>query len=542
MASLLRRLPTRSMCLIVVAALSVTAGAAAVYATANGPWGGQDSVAYILSARNLMMGDRLGYLLPDGAFQPLRQFPPFYPVMLGMIGLLGPDLAAAARWLNILLFMGTIFVAGLIFIRHSSAPELSVAAGLLLASFPAMTHIFSSSLSEPLFIFLLLSAVLCLLEYSKSNARRWLVLCAVFTSLAPLTRYVGIALLPVMVATLFLFAQAPWKDRLRKAISFGFITSLPILWWGLAAFSGEAAPSSGWGLRLDAEYASSQASEFFYTVMQFTTRWVPFGASLQNLQLRYLYGISIVFLAGIAAAAFLADRQIAGGDPRQRASRDLELVFVSWAWIVAYFALLALTTFLTTAVPAISNRMLLPIYVGVVLTLTSGLAVIQDAWFLGTRRWLRALPWVIALWGTIYYIPQTVAEIILPLHVGAGTTSYLRRTSETMAAVRDLPDDVPIVSNDPHAIGVWAGRPAYNLIENLQASFIDQDARYGADPADPAQIAFREGGAALVIFEREFPRQLEEAFGENGRQRLQALLTGLVVGGRYEDGTIYYSP
>src|SRR3972149_1264137 len=40
MASLLRRLPARSMCLIVVAALSVTAGAAAGYAPADGTLGG----------------------------------------------------------------------------------------------------------------------------------------------------------------------------------------------------------------------------------------------------------------------------------------------------------------------------------------------------------------------------------------------------------------------------------------------------------------------------------------------------------------------
>jgi hypothetical protein len=203
---------------------------------------------------------------------------------------------------------------------------------------------------------------------------------------------------------------------------------------------------------------------------------------------------------------------------------------------------LAAATLFTTAVPAISNRMLLPIYIGLVLAFISGYAIIQDVWFMGRRRWWRALPWAIALWGLVYYVPQTINDIVVPLHAGSGPTSYRWRDSPTMAAVRGLPGNVPIVSNESFAVEVWAERPAIQMIQGLPPSFIGEQAPYGASQSDPAQVAFREHRAALVIFEDELPRQLEDAFGEASLARLETIFNGLVVGRRLADGVVYYSP
>jgi hypothetical protein len=60
--------------------------------------------------------------------------------------------------------------------------------------------------------------------------------------------------------------------------------------------------------------------------------------------------------------------------------------------------------------------------------------------------------------------------------------------------------------------------------------------------SDNSQVAFREHGAALVIFRKQFLSQIEGTFGEKGLTRLNTIFTGLVVGGQYADGTIYFYP
>ena len=84
--------------------LLITAIVALIYATRFGPWIFSDSVEYIVSARNFLMGRGIGLQLAAGEFQPIYLHPPFYPVALSALGVLGADLVTVARWLNIALF------------------------------------------------------------------------------------------------------------------------------------------------------------------------------------------------------------------------------------------------------------------------------------------------------------------------------------------------------------------------------------------------------------------------------------------------------
>ena len=142
--------------LVIVGVLSILGGAAAVYSTAKGPWGYSDSVAYIVSARNLLKGIGLGYYYHSGRFYALTQYPPFYPLVLAGIGLFRVDLVAATRGLSIILFAATLISAGWVFIRSSSSPASAILACMLIGIFPTTLTLFSSSMSEPLFVFLFL--------------------------------------------------------------------------------------------------------------------------------------------------------------------------------------------------------------------------------------------------------------------------------------------------------------------------------------------------------------------------------------------------
>ncbi len=96
----------------VIVLISIIGGVIAIYSTANGPWGYTDPVEYIATARSLLRGGGLGYYEADAEFTPITIHPPFYPIVLGAIGLLSVDLVVAARWLNILSFVASIFIAG----------------------------------------------------------------------------------------------------------------------------------------------------------------------------------------------------------------------------------------------------------------------------------------------------------------------------------------------------------------------------------------------------------------------------------------------
>ena len=87
---------------------------------------------------------------------------------------------------------------------------------------------------------------------------------------------------------------------------------------------------------------------------------------------------------------------------------------------------------------------------------------------------------------------------------------------------------------------MWADRPAYDLMENLNPDFMKQNSSYGSDDTDAAQRVFRQG-AVLVVF-NDFPDQFESIYKRRGRERLATIFDGLTIIGQYPDGTIYMYP
>src|SRR5262245_61827091 len=85
------------------------------YAT---PWGigvGNDSAHYLGAARNLLAGHGYSLPAPDGVDVPELHFPPLYPVIPALAGLLsGQDPIAVARPLQAALFGATIALVGLL--------------------------------------------------------------------------------------------------------------------------------------------------------------------------------------------------------------------------------------------------------------------------------------------------------------------------------------------------------------------------------------------------------------------------------------------
>ncbi|MBE0695891.1 MAG: glycosyltransferase family 39 protein, partial [Anaerolineaceae bacterium] len=214
------------------------------YATTAGPGVGGDATIYLTSAKNLILGKGLGWMDADGSFRLLPYTPPFYPLLLSLVGLFG-DMAAGARFLNLILFGSTVIFTGLSFSRFTGQPWFGAILGGLLAASPVLLGVQVWAMSEPLFLFLGFSGLLVLLNYLDSGRRRDLLASALLCGLAFLTRYMGAAFIATAGLALFLFGRG--EDRrfklsigrreLVEAVPFGVVSILPILAWFIVDLS-----------------------------------------------------------------------------------------------------------------------------------------------------------------------------------------------------------------------------------------------------------------------------------------------------------------
>ncbi len=549
MANILKAISSRRIILVLAGILGLLGGMAVIYATSNGPWGYSDSVVYLVSARNLLRGLGLGYFFPSGKFYIVTTSPPLYPLVLAGIGLLRVDLIDAARWLNIFLFVATIYSSAAVFIAFGSSAGLAILASLLVGIFPVMLMMFSSSMSEPVFIFLFIWSGFCLLWYLKYENPRWFILSALFAGLLPITRYIGIAVTLTAVVCIFLFSSRPWKVRLKKTILYGLLAGLPIFLWIAFVYFGVDRSVAGRGLQINGAALPVLFKDFRALFLDTVWKWIPFRKYPSDLPYWLRYVIIGVTVVAVTVVTWLARRRVHKNSLPLKPGSEFQLFTFFGLTTVAFVIVLALTYIFLLPTPDVDDRILLPLYAGTVLCLLGAFACWQRAWFHNGRAftyhygkgWLRVLPCLIAMLFIYWYYPQAVSTLEL-YHTGEGITAFYWRNSETMRAVRDLPDGLPIVSNNAAAILLWADRPAYELMEVLPPEFIEQSTPYGSDTSDRAQAAFRQQGAALVIFEDQFRSQLERAFGEKGLARLDTFFSGLVISGQYADGILYYYP
>jgi hypothetical protein len=549
MINILKRISNRTSSLIAVCILSLVGIAVTSYSSANGSWGSQDSVEYIVTARNLIQGDGFGYPLTSSTFYLNTFKAPLYSVVLSGIGLFRVDLVDAARFLNILLFAITTIMVGLTFINFSSNPGLSIPAVLLFAIFPITVKFYSSSLSEPLFLCLLVINVYCLLNYLKSLSMGWLVSSAVLASLLPMVRYMGIVFIPVGAASVLVFLSGSWKERIKKTFIYSVIASLPFLIWEAWLYFAIDHSFAGRMLQLDWSIMVERIKTFSWSVLRFIFAWIPFARSALDLQLRYLLVLFLLLTTLVILITALAVQQLKKTAVSLKMICELQISAIYGLWSFTYLAIFFIDWLINLNAERVTNRLLLPVYVGFVLGLMGSFACWQTAWLRASKGWIKVLPWGFTLLGMFWYVPQTINEIILPLHNGQGATANYWRTSETMAAVRALPGELQIASNDAPAVLLWADRPAYVImVDPSQLQFVTLTTigfYTGANSStfirdnEIALDAFHKQGVAFVLFSTGTDNNIYQQLNENGFGRLKALLGSLTLYSNYSDGVIY---
>ena len=201
-----------------------------------------DSVRYISTARNLLAGN--GFIDWDNSIYIFH--PPLFPLLLALTGIFGPDPADTAGYVNAFLCGLAIFLSSRWLWQHLRARPaptsralqtwlLLWAAAVLVLS-PTLSRIASFAWSEPLFILLTISALFTFNTFLDTGKRASLVLAAIFTSLACLTRYVGITIpATLLLVLLFRKGDTPHK-KATDTVIYALIVGTPLSIWLLRNF------------------------------------------------------------------------------------------------------------------------------------------------------------------------------------------------------------------------------------------------------------------------------------------------------------------
>ena len=477
-----------------------------------------DSIAYIAGARSLLAGHgyREAWLVSN---KPITHFPPGFSSALAIIGLFGLDPLRGSRLLNALLFGFSTTLLGILGWRMTK----SLIAGLVLAVLfilsGSLLQVYTTAMSEPLFIFLSLLAFWMFdLYFERDLHWLWLVLCGVFVGLAYLTRYAGLALAATFLVALFILHDT-WRKRFVSAGVF-LVGVIPwILVWSIRNFL-----AAGNATNRELIWHSITASNFdttLYTISQFlipVENWRRQLYKTPGLFIALTALILLVALIWISIKAwkyFFAHPQL----PRSEV-----ISFTTGLYIFGYIASIIASMLLFDASTKFQLRILAPIFISLLILL-----VACGVWLWKKRREIAIVLALFVFGVSIYNQIYTVQNLSKG---GQGFASFIWYDSKAMAYLRTVPRTVMIYTNETGAVYLYTGRPTYSLPNRFDPVTAQARSGYEQGVALMHQQIL-QGKAVLALF----------ASGEQASGPDAALLVqGLNPASKSGTGIVYAAP
>jgi hypothetical protein len=129
-----------------------------------------------------------------------------------------------------------IFEIGIIFGKlYFEKEQKCILSGILAASIfalnPSVLYLQTTAMTELPFLTTFTAAVFFLVKWNDSQSKKYLIISAIFTILATITRYEAWAILPAASLTILLVTPGSYKEKLKLTLLWGFIGSLGIFYW-----------------------------------------------------------------------------------------------------------------------------------------------------------------------------------------------------------------------------------------------------------------------------------------------------------------------
>ena len=340
--------------------------------------------------------------------------PPLLPLLLAAGSWVGIEPLEAGRWINAAAFGLTILAAGCWLRSNLRSRWLALAATATIPATLPLSHWVAHLETDPLFVLLTLLALIQLASFLNRRTAAPLWWAAVFTALAALTRYPGVALIGTGVLVLLPIA------RRKQTVVFGAVSSVPLLvvlarnW----AATGHLLQATGDRTGDLSPSGQSLADGLRQTVEVFRTWIVPPNAPDG---LAYLLGLAVAAVGLASGAVVLRAARI----PSDNGRKDPEAAPLSFGlgpvlpfggFAVLYLVFLIVVVPLTVA-QGVDSRYLLPIYVPLLLT-----AVFLLDRFLS----IKATGWM----GAVRYGLASLVVLTTLAHVGCSARENLHRIAQ----------------------------------------------------------------------------------------------------------------
>jgi 4-amino-4-deoxy-L-arabinose transferase-like glycosyltransferase len=414
-------------------------------------WGAgliSDSFQYTASARSLASGD--GFSLPygDGELQPMTKYPPMFSILLAGFELLGGTALQGARILNIILFGLNIFLVFYSTRRLAHSNGFALLAALLFAISFVMVEAHSWALSEPLYISLSLASILLIQKYFEETGASWIVLAALAASAAFLTRYVGVSLV-LSIGIVILLIRTTVRQRVRDVVLFGGIAVLPVALWSLRAYLLTRTLN-------DRTLAFHPLTRKNYVAMIDVLYGWFFPSSL-------VQGAEKIFLLLTVAAFsilllwFWKIHKAPNSGLIKDSTPEKRISLLHGVYIVLYSLVIIASKTWIDADIGLSDRILSPMLVSMLILLTSGLSFLWN-------NYGKARPFVVlAGLGLIAYYGAATFVSVQGFHdTGLGIARRGWNRSDVIQSLRSYPDD-PMYTNSNSSLYLWSDRAGYSI-------------------------------------------------------------------------------
>jgi len=187
-----------------------------------------DSVRYISTARNLLSGN--GYVKYDGSL--FMRWPPLFPTVLAILGLLGIEPLDGARFVNIAAFGLIIFAFGQLLWNYLRSKTFVVLGSLSVTLSIPLLYVSSKAWAEPLLVLFIILFMITLQRFLNEKGPVPFVLLIIFAALSCLQKYIGVAVvLTGFIIILILKKELSLLKKGLYALIFSVASLIPLIAW-----------------------------------------------------------------------------------------------------------------------------------------------------------------------------------------------------------------------------------------------------------------------------------------------------------------------
>jgi hypothetical protein len=354
-----------------------------------------DSTKYLSVAQNLLEGNGL----VDHKGTPLLSWPPLYSMILAGLSLITRlDVFVAGWYFNVFLYGLNVFLSGVIFYRvFLEKPLYAYLACLFVFLCLSALRIHADISSDPFYLTLTLGFLIAVEDYVKKRSYRAFACMVLFSVLAPLQRYVGLAIAVTAEIVILIENRRSVRICLRDGFILGFLSVLPIAWWLI--IHNMIMHGSLWGLASQPVDVSENISLALTKMLHW---FVPYLTFLMPILTRPL-----IPLVALTLILILINRNDKENGRAWARSFTFPSVYPIMVYAAVYFIALALTVITNDHRDLFSDRyyVILLVPAAILIFLTFDQLVLPHL-NLSSRQIQTALIFVFALWA-IYPVYST---------------------------------------------------------------------------------------------------------------------------------------